>query len=196
MLVGFHGYAETAEIMMDNLRAVTRGGDTAEPWCLVSVQALHRFYTRQQEVVANWMTRQDRELEIAANRDYVWSVVRAVQREYAIGRTIVFAGFSQGVAMAYRAASSGECAGLVVLAGDVPPDVAGAAPRLPPVLLGRGTSDEWYSAQKAAADVALLRGAGVTLEECVFDGGHVWDDRFSTAARRFLASVQSSTVPN
>lgn len=185
MLVGFHGYGETAEAMMENLRAIAAGA----PWCLVSVQALHRFYTRTQDIVANWMTRQDREHEIADNIEYVWSVVRAVEREYDAVRPLVFAGFSQGVAMAYRAAAAGPCDGLVVLAGDVPPDVAPRAASLPPVLLGRGLADEWYTEEKAAADLAVLRGASVRVTEHVFDAGHVWDARFTAAAQPFLREV-------
>ena len=166
MLVGFHGYGETAEHMLANLRALAerdsdaRPGDlagTASSWCLVSVQALHRFYTKSDEVAANWMTRQDRELEIEHNIAYVWSVVRAVEREYRVQRPLVFAGFSQGVAMAYRAAAASGCDGLILLAGDVPLDVASRASGLPPILLGRGTQDKWYTEEKAAADTRVLR---------------------------------------
>jgi predicted esterase len=202
MLVGFHGYGETAEHMLTNLRALARGDAAARPdepggavsdWCLVSVQALHRFYTRSQEVAANWMTRQDRELEIESNTAYVWSVVYAVQRDYRVRRPLVFAGFSQGVAMAYRAAAAGSCDGLILLAGDVPPDVASRASGLPPILLGRGTKDEWYTEQKATADARLLRDAGVSVTEHVFDAGHVWDESFVTTAQQFLQRVVSAT---
>jgi predicted esterase len=188
MLIGFHGYGETAETMMANLQAVA-GPKQARPWCLVSVQALHRFYTRKQEVAANWMTRQDRELEIANNIAYVWSVVRAVERAHGTRRPLVVAGFSQGVAMAYRAAAAGECDGLVLLAGDVPPDVRPHASKLPPVLLGRGVGDEWYTKEKAAADLAALEGGGVKVAEYVFDAGHVWDERFTQAAQAFLHAL-------
>src|SRR5918995_2156077 len=132
LLVGFHGHAQSAEIMLENLRWIGEG------WSLVSVQALHRFYTKRGDVVATWMTKQDRELEIANNLAYVWSVVERVRREYSVRRPLVLAGFSQGVAMAYRAAAAGECDGLIVLAGDVPPDVVPRAAMLPPILLGRG----------------------------------------------------------
>jgi predicted esterase len=180
LLVGFHGYAENAEVMLDNLRAIGEG------WSLVSIQALHRFYTRKNEVVANWMTRQDREHEIADNTEYVWSVINTVARTHGSRRPYVFAGFSQGVAMAYRAARAGECDGLIVLAGDVPPDVAPHASALPPVLLGRGVQDEWYTDQKAAADLRVLRTAGVHVTECVFEAGHAWDAAFIEQARQFL----------
>ena len=53
LLVGFHGYAETAGDHMDALRAIPGTGE----WLLVSIQALHPFYARKERVVASWMTR-------------------------------------------------------------------------------------------------------------------------------------------
>ena len=69
LLVGFHGYGESAEKHLSELEKV--GVD----WTLVAVQGLHRFYTRSEDVVASWMTRQDRELAIADNIEYVRRVV-------------------------------------------------------------------------------------------------------------------------
>lgn len=186
LLVGFHGYGETAPRMLDQLRAI--GGSS---WLLVSVQALNRFYTRGNEVVANWMTREDRELAIEDNISYVASVVTEVKREHDVRAPLVYVGFSQGVAMAYRAAAFAghACDGLVLLAGDVPPDVAAKASDLPPILLGRGTHEQWYTEAKAAADIKLLQDAGVHVTEHVFDAGHVWDESFSERARSFLGQL-------
>ena len=137
-IVGFHGYAENAETHLEALRSIP-GGDG---WLLVAVQALHPFYTRDQRVVANWMTRQDRDLAIAVNLAYVRRVVDEVTTAHGRSGPLVFAGFSQGGAMAYRAAVDGTAAGLIILAADVPPEIAARAVlQLPPVLLGRGTSD-------------------------------------------------------
>lgn len=98
LLVGFHGYMENAQIQMDRLTGIPG----ADEWTLVSVQALNRFYRgRSEDVVAGWMTRQDREAAIEDNIEYV---DRAIQTVGADGAAIVYAGFSQGVAMAYRAA--------------------------------------------------------------------------------------------
>ena len=72
LLVGFHGYAETAEVHLDELLKI-RGIDN---WTVASVQALHPFYTaRTQQVVVSWMTKLDREMAIADNIAYVRSVV-------------------------------------------------------------------------------------------------------------------------
>ena len=65
-----------------------------------------------------------------------------IQREKERGvpaRSIVIAGFSQGGAMAYRAASTYPADGVIILAADVPPDIVERrGTPLPPVLLGRG----------------------------------------------------------
>ena len=183
MLVGFHGYAEGADAMMQELVRI-RG---ALPWLLVSVQALNRFYAKGGAVVASWMTREDRELAMADNIAYVTSVVGEVRTQHRTTSTLVYAGFSQGVAMAYRAAAfAGPAAGGIMLAGDVPPDVVPRLASLPPVLLGRGTTDDWYTGEKAAADLALYADAGITPLVHVFAGGHVWDGSFVAAAHDFL----------
>ncbi len=183
-LVGFHGYQENAAIHMDVLRRIAG----PRPLKLISIQALHRFYTRGGEVVAGWMTKEDRDLAIADNIAYVAEVITAVADECGIVRPLVYVGFSQGVAMAYRAAAFVQwpCDGVIALAGDVPPDVVPMAAGLPMILLGRGTTDTWYTPEKAAPDLAALRTAGVTVVEHVFEGGHVWHESFVARAGAFL----------
>jgi predicted esterase len=139
------------------------------------------------------MTRQDRELAIADNLRYVGAVVHAVRLEHASGSPLVFAGFSQGGAMAYRAAARYDADGVIVLASDVPPDVATGSRPLPPVLLGRGVRDDWYTDGKMAQDVATLQTRGVTVQPCVFDGGHEWAPAFQQAAGAFLEGVRRAT---
>src|SRR5580698_5096799 len=123
MLVGFHGYGEDAETQLERLRAISGSAS----WVVVSIQALHRFYERRtNRVVASWMTRQDRESAIADNIAYVQNCMNAVSAEWPTTRKIVFAGFSQGVAMAFRAATQFE-AGVIAVGGDVPPELASDA---------------------------------------------------------------------
>jgi poly(3-hydroxybutyrate) depolymerase len=67
LFVGFHGYAENAEVQLERLRAIPESAR----WICLSIQALHRFYERRTDrVVASWMTRQDRDLAIADNLAY------------------------------------------------------------------------------------------------------------------------------
>jgi predicted esterase len=186
LLVGFHGYAESAEVHLERLRAIPG----ADRWLVVSVQGLHRFYRgRSQDVVASWMTRQDRELAIADNISYVASVVDQVSREWAAGQPLIFAGFSQGAATTFRAAAASTrgVSGVVALGSDVPPELGQPAlARIPAALIGRGFHDEWYSPAKFAEDFERLTAAGVDVGPVEFDGGHEWSADFNRAVGEFL----------
>ena len=190
VLVGFHGYGENAEQHFRELRRIPG----ADGWLLVSVQALNRFYDRKtQTVVGNWMTSQDREQMIADNVAYVDSVVARVLREHATTSVLVYAGFSQGVAMAYRAAIRGRhpASGIIVLAGDVPPELrTDASGRWPPVLLARGVDDPYYTQDTMNEDLNLLEKNGVPVESLAFDGTHEWHDDVRAAAGRLLERVR------
>ena len=187
LVVGFHGYGENAERHLEELRRLPG----ASRWVLCAVQALHPFYNRTGEVIASWMTRLQRERAIADNLRYVASVVAEVKGEIPVSQRLAYLGFSQGAAMAYRAAagSGHACQGVVVLGGDVPPEIEGGLGGLPPVLLGRGSSEEWYDAAKMEHDVELLRKKGVDVRPFVFEGGHEWTNEFRAEAGRFLDEV-------
>lgn len=189
-LVGFHGYQENAALHFEVLRQIAGGRSIG----LVSIQGLHRFYTKSNDVVASWMTKEDRELAIADNVAYVARVMEAVADESGMTRPLIYVGFSQGVAMAYRAATRAQrpCDGVIALAGDLPPDVAPLAASLPRVLIGRGAADKWYSGDMSAKDLAALKAAGVAATEHVFDGGHEWAPDFIARASQFVDERLSS----
>jgi predicted esterase len=189
-LVGFHGYKENASLHMDVLRRIAGSRSLG----LISIQGLHRFYAKGGAVVANWMTKEDREHAIADNVEYVSRVLSAVADEFGITRPLIYAGFSQGVAMAFRAAAFVQrpCDGIIAVASDVPPDVAPVAGTLPRVLYARGDQDELYSATQAANDRHVLRSAGVRVDEYVFDGGHLWTAAMIEKSGKFLDELLSS----
>ena len=182
LLVGFHGYAENAMVHMAELQQIPG----VEDWSLAAVQALHPFYSRSQGIAASWMTAQDRDLHIADNIEYVRRAVGSLPRP----EKLVFLGFSQGVAMAFRAAAdfAWRCHGVIALGGDVPPDVAQDHVQLPPVLIAHGKRDEWYTDEKFKEDLKFLRRAtDVTPVE--MDAAHEWTAEFREAAGAFLHRV-------
>ena len=189
-LVGFHGYKENAAIHMDVMRRIA--GD--RPIGLISIQGLHRFYAGGGTVVASWMTREDREHAIADNVAYVGKVLTMVADEFGMTRPMIYVGFSQGVAMAFRAAALVQrpCDGVIALASDVPPDVAPLAASLPRVLYGRGERDELYPAAQAAKDLEILRTAGVHVSVATFDGSHEWTPAFIENSASFVDERISS----
>jgi predicted esterase len=180
LLVAFHGYAETAETSLAEVERIP-GTDR---WSVAAVQALHPFYAKQ-KVGASWMTGLDRELAIADNVNYI----RTILSDLRLPQTLVFLGFSQGASMAARAAvlTGVETAGLILLGGDIPPELV-TVERFPPTLLGRGDRDDWYTAEKFKQDLSFLE-SRTRVETCVFDGGHEWTDEFRAACGEFLAAL-------
>lgn len=194
VLVGFHGYGEGAEHQLGRLRAIP-GSDR---WYLVSIQGLHRFYQRRtNEVIASWMTRQDRELAIADNLRYVEGVVDELPRELRRDTSrLVFAGFSQGVAMALRAAcaTARPIDGVIAVGGDVPPEID--APSLAHVrraLVCRGARDEWYTDAKFQHDITRIGQSGAAVYPVTFEGGHEWSGTVLEKAAAFLEDLAKPT---
>lgn len=205
LLVGFHGYAESADVQLQRMTALPE----LEDWLLVSIQALHRFYRgRSKETVASWMTRQDREAMIAINLGYVDRAVDWVRKTFQLSVLkrdkgdspptppvpLMYAGFSQGAAMAFRAAVRGRWSALGVIAvgGDVPPELlADPDARFPPLLLARGARDEWYTQAKLDADVSALTARDVQVTPFVFDGAHEWHAPVAPRIAEFVRSLTS-----
>lgn len=198
LILGFHGYAENGATQLERLTSMPG----AEAWTCVAVQGLHRFYRgRTQDTVAGWMTRQDREQAIADNIAYVDRVIDQIAREFPgsmtpAGRLVPLAciGFSQGVAMAFRAGLRGrlKAAAIVGVGGDVPPElIADAALTFPRVLLIRGDHDDWYTAAKLSNDESALTQRATLVEAVTIDARHEWTPAISEVIARFLDQVIS-----
>jgi predicted esterase len=174
-----HGLGQLASVFITYFKSI------ATPTRLVvAPEALNRYYvtpgasgrTKDATVGATWMTREDRDHEIA---DYV-DFLDAVWRETAANAGKVTAlGFSQGASTAARwiALGNGRVDRLIAWAGQVPPDVDPAVfTKLSGgVTLVAGSSDE-YSAWIAEANhEARFAAVGITPEVITFDGGHRMD---------------------
>lgn len=184
LLLGFHGYGQTAEDMMALMGRIPG----AERRVRCAVQALHPFYPRPGRIGACWMTSQDRELRIRENVDYVNRVVNHLRQNEPAGRVLVYYGFSQGTAMACRAAVLGghEPAGVILHGGDIPPELE-CLDRMGRVLIARGRQDSIYKPEQWEGDLARLGASRVVTTRCEFDGGHEAGAAFLEAAGRFLA---------
>jgi dienelactone hydrolase len=199
-----HGYAQLARYFLRAFGTIDDGSRR-----IVAPEALNRYYfetrpgshTRYARVAATWMTREDREHEIADYIDYLDALADHVQEEAAragpraadglagTGRddaspaasaaerpSIVALGFSQGAATVSRWAARGRTRiDHVVLWG------ASLARELEPsAALFRGASltiaignrDEHVSEERVAHEDRRLRDAGVDYRLLRYDGGH------------------------
>jgi predicted esterase len=155
---------------------------------LVAPEALNRFYlagpdktpARDRPVGATWMTREDRDSEIA---DYV-ELLDALYDDVAAnaardGAPVNVLGFSQGAATAARWAAHGRSplSRLVIWGGLVPPDTdltsVHSALRNVPLTLVVGRRDHYIDDTALSAERTRLEKAGIQHELIQFDGGHV-----------------------
>ena len=184
-----HGYGQLARDMLAAARPLAGAGRL-----LVAPEALSRFYPggaghSRSAVGASWMTREDREHEVADYVRYLDAVCAEVLAAIAPPPRVHLLGFSQGVATAARWAACGQIRpATLVLWGAAPPvDLAREVRhRLAGlrIRLVHGTTDRLVSPEALAASAARLRedGAGVTIES--FEGGHRLDDTVLAALVR------------
>jgi predicted esterase len=179
-----HGYRQLAGRFLRRFEGLDDGTRR-----FVAPEALSRFYVDDEpgphgpasRVGATWMTREDREREIA---DYVAYLDAVAARELGGGRRvggaarIVVLGFSQGAATASRWAVHGEVQAdeLVLWAGLLAHDLdlEKAAARLwgKRVSFAVGSDDRFRNDAALAEQEAWLNGSGIAVQRVEYDGGH------------------------
>ena len=168
-----HGYGQLARYFLNKFEGI------APDVAFVAPEGLSRFYLDEghQRVGATWMTREDREMEITDQREYLDSLVEELRKTNPTVPVKVL-GFSQGVATACRWSLGGRTrvSRLVLWAGSIPPEPSAtelgkgwADIRVDVVL---GTSDPYQGDKELQAMTARLDMAGVQHEVHRFTGGH------------------------
>jgi predicted esterase len=177
-----HGYGQLAG------RFIRYFADLADDDTLVvAPEAMNRFYlvnpdkapAAERPVGATWMTREDRDSEIADYVEYLDAlhddVAEGAIRE---GARVNVLGFSQGAATATRWVAHGRAAlsRLVLWGGLLPPETdlsrGAASLRGAQLSLVVGSRDRYVGAAALAAERARLDAAGVAYEAVEFEGGH------------------------
>jgi predicted esterase len=179
-----HGYGQLARDFVANFTPVSAPGRT-----IVGPEALSRYYlddTRggshaTSQVGATWMTREDRDSEIADQISYLDSLHAAVAAQAAPGAALTVLGFSQGVATVCRWLDRGRTRAdrLICWGGAIPDDVRlgqDSPIRHPALWLVAGLRDIYATAERVAHHESVLRAAGVPFTRLTFDGGHRLDD--------------------
>ena len=180
-----HGYGQLAQPFLASFERV------ASPTRLiVAPEALSRFYLDRSalpndqppRVGATWMTREDRDHEIADQVAYLDALHDLVRPAAPAAVRLRVLGFSQGVATVARWLALGRARAdeLILWAGAFPPDVelTGFARRLGPasVVLVAGARDELASWTAADSQLQRFTDAGVSARLVAFGGGHRLDD--------------------
>jgi predicted esterase len=193
-----HGYGELAAPFLNGARALDDGTRL-----LVAPEALSRFYEgdvqarmhREAKVGASWMTREDREAEIA---DYVAyldtvhdSMLAKLDKHGGPRPKVTVLGFSQGGATAARWVANGRvnAARLIVWGSQMPPELDLTNPnaqiRRAETVLVIGDTDIFATPKIVAKETEKLRAAGFPFRFVSFTGGHRLDDATLVALGAF-----------
>lgn len=174
-----HGYGQLVPRFVRHFAAIIPP-DT----CLIAPEGLSRFYLASpspdgghlQRVGATWMTREEREHDIADNIRWLDTVYDDVVGDRIVPVGVL--GFSQGVATATRWIAAGHprvdafVAWAGTLAHDVPPHALSTALVHAQVAVVRGTRDELMSEDAAASLLGTLQQIAPRTALHRFDGGH------------------------
>ena len=172
-----HGLGQLASVFITYFQSIE-----SRSRLIVAPEALNRHYIMEPggrssdaRVGATWMTRQDREAEIA---DYV-EYLDKVWREAGGASRVTVLGFSQGVATAARWIAMGKSRidRFIAWAGQIPPDVD---PSVFTKLSGgltmvAGSKDEFASWIAEGDHIGRLTAVGIKPEVITFEGGHRMD---------------------
>jgi predicted esterase len=177
--VACHGYAQLARFF-----ARPFAGIVSPERAVVVPEALNRYYFEtapgvhglDARVAATWMTREDREQEIADYVEYLDNLVEHVVGDVAPDVRITALGFSQGTATVSRWVARGRTpVERVVLWG------AGLPPELEPspslfggaeLVIAIGNQDEHVSEAAVARQEARLREGRRAYRLVRYEGGH------------------------
>ncbi len=182
--IACHGYGQLAGRFLRHLRAATH-----PERLIVAPEALSRFYLDtalphgpDARVGATWMTREDRDSEVADYVEYLDAL--AAHLLAGAGGTpprLVAFGFSQGVATVMRWLAMGQTRAqrLICWSGSVPHDLDLAAARDrfgdEPVIYACGDRDEFFGTARIAEQTARLHAAGIPFTYVPFAGTHTVD---------------------
>jgi predicted esterase len=176
-----HGYAQLARYFLRAFEVLNDGTRT-----IVAPEALNRYYFEtapgvhghDARVAATWMTREDREHEIADYTAYLDALTERLRQGSAAraAASIIALGFSQGAATVGRWAARGVTdVAHVVLWGsgiahdlDLRPDLFRGAS----LTLAMGDADEHISEQRIGREDRRLRDAGLQYRLLRYAGGH------------------------
>jgi predicted esterase len=172
-----HGYGHLARYFLRKFEPVTKD------LFIVAPEGLSRFYLddAHTRVGATWMTREDREHEIADQVTYLDQLTRHCAGLTPPGIPLGVLGFSQGMATACRWAVTGTTrpARIILWGGTLPPDIGTAtlAMRLStcPVDIVQGEKDTLVPPSAATQAAARFREAGVPHAVHQHPGGHDLD---------------------
>lgn len=168
LLIVLHGYGQLAEFFIRKFNGVP------EDYLIVAPEGMHRFYLNgtSGRVGASWMTKEDRESDIADNLNWLTQLFAELTEQKSFDKTILL-GFSQGGATAARwfYSQKVQIDQLILWASVFPPDLE--KPVINPISNNYfviGTEDEFYNLEAQKNEIEFYEKIG--FQTLHFEGKH------------------------
>ena len=171
VIVAIHGYAQLAGEFGDNVKELsTNGFDIYVP------EALSKFYNRERQPVASWMTSYEREDEINDYKKYLQTLMQLIIKKNP-STPIHLIGFSQGVSTLLRwyAYSNTNAASVHLIAGSIPQELS--SDNINQLMANKyyyyyGIKDRLVIESQVNEYLDQLTEIGIDYEKILFDGRH------------------------
>ena len=168
LIIVLHGYGQLAEFFIPKFNKIP------EDYLVVAPEGMHRFYLNgtSGRVGASWMTKEDRESDIADNLNWLSQLFTELTEQKTFEKTILL-GFSQGGATAARWFYSKKVLfdQLILWASVFPPDLER------PIIQSNsnnyfviGTEDEYYNTEAQISEIKFYQNIGFNTLQ--FEGRH------------------------
>ncbi len=168
-----HGYGMQASAFLENFSILQKEGRL-----IVAPEGLSRFYKRgfSGDVVASWMTKEDRLLEI---EDYIGYLDNLADELHSSNARLIVIGFSQGATSASRWLLHGKTviSDFVIWCGEFAREPKTTSNPLPPIYHVRASNDEFIAAERFDEQLNYLTEAGFEVKEHLFEGKHIVDQQ-------------------
>ena len=190
-----HGYGMAALTCLEDF-----SGLMTEHVLLVAPEGLSRFYRKgfDGDVVASWMTREDRMYEIEDQAGYLDNLLATVLSELAPqAKRVVVVGYSQGVATGSRWIHRRMGKGIsdfVIYAGTMAPETLSSEwPAGVKVLQVSSDTDEFISSSDFHEQFSKLQAANASVRQLTYQGKHVIDPVAVSGISNYLWNQHTTT---
>jgi predicted esterase len=171
ILITIHGYAQSAKTFVNSFQSLSDFGIL-----LIGPEGLSKFYNKQNEVVASWMTSHHRLDEINDYIFYLNDLFRLIKKHYPYQKIGVLA-YSQGVSTAFRWLTQvkGEDITYFACCGSVPPELEKQDFDNTNLILNYyyGMTDPIFKPEAAERNITLLKKLNIPVRLASFQGSHV-----------------------
>lgn len=167
-----HGYAQLANEFLEGFSSLY-----SEHRLFVAPEGLHRFYQRggYDKVVASWMTKEDRNDDIADYVQWLDACAADVLLHCPPDVKITALGFSQGAATVSRWAAFGmtQIEHLILWCGFFPPDLSTENKvKCRALTVVTASNDKYMDEASEKKNLAIVESLFATYKHVRFEGGH------------------------